>query len=355
MVRQMLKCTVGHVCCVCGFFRVASSCQELMCFGAARHQWSLSTDSVCVCVCDILCEVLVCELIWTLDLPQLLWIMETKWQKYWRTYQFICLYFHSSSLCLRLVRSISPPLYMIPRSLGLLKGPDLTCQVSRLWRMCCWCLQWLTDWAESKLLPQNERQICLRTLRGSQEARLGSEGMYDARWSVFKSGVLTELWLNSYITCVCHLCFPLLLPCPLFPSLPSLRSAQTCHTANIGPTRLISLLIQRLRWSRCARACRYLAIGIAGIYLALTWSCERDFGSFLPHYVPSRTPQDVIISMWWQVDDRQDLHFTHLWCMARLWLLMSTDFSATVFQLFWGDECWFQRCYCRWLVWADCI
>lgn len=63
--------------------------------------------------------------------------VETKYQKYWRTYQFICLYFHCSFLCLCLIRTISLLVYMSSRSLGLLNDADLTCQVSHLWRICC--------------------------------------------------------------------------------------------------------------------------------------------------------------------------------------------------------------------------
>ncbi len=49
--------------------------------------------------------------------------MEIKWQKY---YQFICLYLHSSSFCLRLIRSISFLRDLIS-SLGFLEDVGLTC------------------------------------------------------------------------------------------------------------------------------------------------------------------------------------------------------------------------------------
>ena len=71
----------------------------------------------------------------------------------------------------------------------------------------------------------------------------------------------------------------------------SLHSAQTCHKANTGPTRLMTVLIQHLSWCHLIEliviTCWFLTlpIGIAGIYLELSPTCNGDFFFFFFFFI----------------------------------------------------------------------
>lgn len=135
---QMFKCTVGHVCRVCGFFLSLPAAKH-SCTLEPQETSDLYLQTVCMCVCDI-----VRVSLWTnmnSGSAEAFMYMETKWEKFYRNCQLICLCFHSSSLCLCLIRSISVPLYMTSKSLGSLMDSGLTCQVSHLWRT-CWRYGW---------------------------------------------------------------------------------------------------------------------------------------------------------------------------------------------------------------------
>lgn len=119
----MFKYTVSHVCCVSWRSLVASSCQVLMLYCSTRQRRSLST----VCMCEVSLRTYMNSASASAFIH-----METEQQKYCRNYQFICLCFHGSSRCFHL---ISSPPHMVSRSLGLLKGTGLTCQMSGFCRM----------------------------------------------------------------------------------------------------------------------------------------------------------------------------------------------------------------------------
>lgn len=229
MARQMLKYTVGHVCCICGFF-LSLPAAKYLCALVPQDTSDLYQQTVCVCVYCVSVS------LWTnmnSGSPPAFMDMETKWQKYWRTYQFICLYLHRPSLCLCLSRSISLSVHMNSESLGLLKDAGLTCQVSHLWRMCCWCLWCLSDCA----------------------------GLVLTEWKAGLVKVCKMYLLRSDSVCErVYACVRVCITCVFlspFSSLPSVNSAQTCHIANTGSTWFIRLVIQHLRWSCCARTCWY--------------------------------------------------------------------------------------------------
>lgn len=104
MARQMLKYTAGHVCCICGFF-LSLPAAKYSCALVPQDTSDLYQQTVCVCVYCLSVS------LWTnmnSGSPPAFVDMETKWQKYWRIYQFICLYLHRSSLCLCLCLWVAP-------------------------------------------------------------------------------------------------------------------------------------------------------------------------------------------------------------------------------------------------------
>lgn len=124
-----------------------------------------------------------------------------------------------------------------------------------------------------------------------ETARLDDEGMYEACM------MLTELVDNMAVFSFFSCQFP-----P--PSSFSFHSAQTCHMPN-------NAWIWLLHWSPCARTCWYLWHTHRHHWdLTLTW-----------HFT---TPQDVIFSIWRQVDDSQDLHKFATWLVFDCsWVFMS--------------------------------